>query len=156
MDWIEGVAKDSMTGWAFGGDLNWRRCFADHLTEHQQLCKMIKPTTIVETHPSRLVTRSFKAEHLDSTPVPGIPHHCLVTFSIEVSFTEVATTRLKRTAVYKDNAESIFLPQDAQEVQDNIEAELPVLPDEAPLPDQRRRWRARAEATLEAAVERSW
>ena len=110
MDWIEEVAKDSTTGWAFGGDLNWRRSYADHLTEHQQLCEMIKPTSIVETQSSRLVTRSFKAEHLDSIPILGVPHHCLVTFNIEVTFTEAATTRLKRTAVYKDNAESIFLP----------------------------------------------
>ena len=84
MDWTEDVARDSSEGWALVGDLNWRKCYADHLSEDQKLCDMVKPTTLVDTWPTRMVTRRMKARHLDSIAVPGIPHHCLTIFNVSI------------------------------------------------------------------------
>ena len=159
MDWVEDVARDSSEGWALVGDLNWRKCYADHLSEDQKLCDMVKSTTLVDMWPSSMVTRRMKAKHLDSIAVPGFPHHCLVTFSVSIPSKPKQhsgdITRLKRTAHFVRNLGTIISESESQDLKYNIDQKL-LSSEHATLPHRWKHWHVRAEATFDAAAGDSW
>ncbi|CAK0905280.1 unnamed protein product [Prorocentrum cordatum] len=148
------------------GDLNWRPTYAGVIGHGWRLDTAAdgspSTTTTVNTCPTRaLFWGSPDARpplHTNTTLLAGIPHHGLVSYTLNVPYTEQTTHRLRQTATYAPARDAP--PEERALMQELIDLEFhaPLISDDddsnPPLTDRWDYWHLRAEQAMLVAVDR--
>ena len=83
------------------GDFNWRRSY-DFLVQAPWVAPPARPSTAKGTAPTRCLGYGCLPRLEDAAPLPGVPHHFGMTFSLGVPAPPPAQQeRLRRTALYR-------------------------------------------------------
>lgn len=136
MDWSAEVANDDHMRIFAGGDYNCKRAYEECVPMNASVYSVTKPTTTKNTAPTQTVTIGMAAEHVDTAFIPGVPHHGLVTGSVDIKTPKRQVTRMRRTAVFEADASAIPLPEELAEVRQEVDSACPRAGVLEPLPTQ--------------------
>lgn len=137
------------------GDLNWKRPYDDHARVLTTASP--QPTTAAGTSPTRMLANR-PTRHVTTVPLPGIPFHHLVVYSLHgrpapapTDAAPVGTPlRPRRVARYAWVATAVLHADHPIEAE--VDRQAALLPVGAPLADRWARWHRRTEVRFRRAV----